>query len=126
MSCWLCSPRHFNSIVRAAEAWGEKVFYVDRAAQSWQEVLDILVAENCRSVNYRYQTEDPVPTITYNPRTPLLPPLVILKACNSLDYQSCETSDWETTRAFAILQKIKDHAIRELPGYDKAEGWSLD
>lgn len=126
MSAWVCSQKHINSIVRAAEAWGKRPSVFDPQALSWQEIAEVLLAENVRSVNYRYGRNDPVPAIVYSPRTPLRTALVILKACNSLDYQSCETPDWDTTRAYRILQQVKDYAIHSLPGYAKAKGWNIE
>ena len=53
-------------------------------------------------------------------------PVVILKLCANLDYQSCETPDWKTTKARALLEQIKDEAIRQLPGYEDAPWGLLD
>lgn len=45
----------------------------------------------------------------------------VLKACNCLEYQSCEHSGWEASEAHAFLQALKDKAVRALPGYEKAQ-----
>ena len=46
--------------------------------------------------------------------------VAILKMCDCLDYQSCETDDWEETVAFRLLANIRAAAIRTLPGYEDA------
>jgi hypothetical protein len=61
-------------------------------------------------------------TFDYTARSP--PAVQIIKLCNCLDYQSCETPDWKDTRAYALLDNIRERAIRELPGYDNAP-WDL-
>lgn len=48
----------------------------------------------------------------------------LLKAADCLEYQSCETSDWESTAAFKTLSRIRSILIQRLPGYDEAE-WGL-
>lgn len=91
---------------------------------------EALYQENVRSVSHRYPNDprdglpgEPSGVVDVSARNMIqavyaLPPLHILKMCNGLDYQSCETDDWRETRAYALLQAIKDAAIRELPGYD--------
>jgi hypothetical protein len=44
----------------------------------------------------------------------------VLKACNCLEYQSCEHPGWEASEAHAFLQALKDKAVRALPGYETA------
>lgn len=49
-----------------------------------------------------------------------LKPVDILAMCACLDYQCCETNDWESTLAYKLVNRIKDAAIKQLPGYDDA------
>ena len=49
-----------------------------------------------------------------------LKPVDILKMCDCLEYQSCESDDWEQTLAFRLLNHIRRAAIRSLAGYEKA------
>ncbi len=51
-------------------------------------------------------------------------PVEILAACAGYFYQACETDDWERTKAHAILDAIKEKAIRMLPGYQDAD-WTI-
>lgn len=100
-------------------------------------VANILRDENIRSVQNRYShrdiddlpgdcalgliqitTEDLANTRDY-------PPMIIIKACHCVNYQSCETDDWEDTPACALLQNIEAAAVRQLPGYDDAP-WGIE
>ena len=95
---------------------------------------DTLYRENVRSVEHRYPNSarddlpGPVADVGHVDissrdlmKTGLaLKPVQLLKLCACVAYQSCETDDWESTVAFALLQSIKDAAIRALPGYEDA------
>jgi len=45
----------------------------------------------------------------------------IFKACHCLEYQSCETAEWERSETHAIISAIKEHTARIMPGYNEAE-----
>lgn len=118
-------PRYVKGLEKISEYRGEKL------ASAY---ADILYAENVRSVLHRYpnDTLDSAPGPMEKPEhirvsmrdmvSPAyrLRPLAILKMCDCLDYQSCETDDWEDTPAYRLLNSIRRAAIRELPGYDGA------
>jgi len=89
-------------------------------------VAAFLFEENCRSVDYRYGEVNPRDYRYENrPGARELSPVQILKACNCLEYQSCEHPDWEDSRARACLASIRAQAVRMLPGYEDAD-WTLD
>lgn len=97
-------------------------------------------AENVRSVNYRYKESDEFQPVQMGRKVTVanrdkqytahisalrLAPVTVLKICACVDYQSCETNDWELTLAAEILRRIVAMAIRRLPGYDEAP-WGID
>lgn len=100
---------------------------------------DILFQENIRSVRTRYPDDKrddlPGPCILplhivvqsshFNDCRWVLKPVAILKMCDALEYQSCETEDWEQTVAYRLLQTIRREAIRALPGYEDGP-WDYD
>ena len=45
----------------------------------------------------------------------------VIKACNCLDYQSCEHDGWEASEAKSFLDSLISAACHRLPGYDAAE-----
>lgn len=49
-----------------------------------------------------------------------LPAVSILKMCDCLEYQSCETEDYRTTLAWELLSHIRKAAWHQLPGYEDA------
>lgn len=95
---------------------------------------DTLFQENIRSVRTRYPNDkrDDLPgpcilplhmivqTSHFNDCRWVLDQVAILGMCAGLEYQSCETEDWEQTVAHRLLRAIEKAAIRALPGYDKA------
>ena len=94
----------------------------------------VLYSENLRSVAYKYdgcKTIQELPGLIEKPEyieittsdlvyRKVRNPVHIIKMCHCLDYQSCETDNWEQTDAYQILQSIIDSATRELPGYEDA------
>ena len=103
------------------------------------EYADILYRENIRSVSARYPSDkrDELPGQIVKPLRMFvtaqdecspkyrLKAVSILKMCNGLEYQSCETKNYRTTLAFDLLDSIRRAAIKTLPGYDDAP-WDYD
>ncbi len=120
MSAWITSITHVKAIV----GWASKN---DVAAVRGNErmMAQMLHNENVASVNYRY-SEDTAPTaITWDGKFMALRPVEVIKACHCQDYQSCEHDGWDGSAAKALLEKIIDRAVGELPGYDEAP-WGID
>jgi len=98
----------------------------------------MLLAENERSVGYRYNEDNPddMPgTIgqtsrNYKYRYFRLPAeqikkcVWVLHGCSCFDYQACETPDYEQSEACKLIDKIRRAAIRALPHYDNAP-WEI-
>jgi len=147
MSAFICGPDHFKVLAIFAASRGSYGLNVDpryvdglskladyNPSQLASAYGDIMYAENTRSVLTRYPEDDeesaPGPinkpkNIRITARDMIsskyrLPAVAILKMCNCLAYQSCETKDWEQTPAFRLVQAIKEAAIRQLPGYEDA------
>lgn len=97
---------------------------------------DILYQENIRSCYARYpqdKTVNDLPGLIEKPDHLVvtgadccglarytLPSVSILKMCDCLEYQSCETEDWDKSVAYSIVRAIRKAAVRALPGYDDA------
>lgn len=146
MSAYICNPEHFGILAAFAvqhdctiREWG---LHFSKIAAA-QHVAKGLARENIRSVAHRYPDSvsggRPGPCLKdeeieeaaaiyaafflTNPQG--VAPIQIIKLCNSLDYQSCETDDWKGTLAWRQNEWIKDAAIRRLNGYEGAY-WSFD
>lgn len=133
MSAFVVSHNHINALVAFAirQEYGGRPSYYFKGERCFYEpeswIGQVLLDENIRSVNHRYEEQTPPePYKFYWPVfKAVISPLQAIKACACLDYQSCETPDWQDTRAYAILQDIRERAIRELPGYDEAH-WEIE
>lgn len=117
MSAYIVSDEEINALATA--------YYltVDKRITE-QEVAGILLAENFRSVNYRYREDEEPPAIRFRVTGLNISPVQILKMCSHFDYQACETSDYRETRAAKIVDEIRYAAIERLPGYGAAS-WGL-
>jgi hypothetical protein len=119
-------------------AVGRKVSYyvaatetrVQITAHNAEEVGRLLLTENERSVYHRYPDSkagnlpgrigEDVSSYRFRFIHAPLPAVVVLKSCDCFDYQACETDDYETSLAHAIVHAIRKECIRALPGYDGA------
>jgi hypothetical protein len=135
MSAYIVSNTHINALVTfAIDARVSFYFANERTeitARNAAEIGRALMDENVRSVATRYRSgitrEEQTAGNDYlfkRFNTPLTP-VEAIKACHNLSYQSCETDDWEATKAHRILDAIQDKAVTQLPGYEKAP-WGID
>jgi len=129
---WRVDPRYVKGLTHPEAA----LRGIENLTQSELATLyaDTLYQENIRSVRARYpdDTRDELPGPNVKPLHIVvthkhfehvkwaLKPVAILKMCDGLNYQSCETEDWEQTVAFRLLDGIRHAAISALPGYEDA------
>ena len=130
MSAFLCDADTFDYLGTAAMLYATGPIDAPAMAARWY-------AQNVRSVEARYPgdagTADPY---TFRPVTETLDPVWVLKSIQCAAYQSCETDDYQTTRAALDLDALRaavlaalghgpDYKFRTLPGYDDAPwGWT--
>jgi len=146
MSAYICNPEHFGILAAYAVQHDCGIYdWTDRKAeqiQNAQRIAKGLASENVRSVAHRYPNSlDNLPGqnlsindiyeaaaiyaahfVTHQQK---LRPIDVLKLCQGLDYQSCETNDWRDTLAWRQIDWIKNEAIRSLPGYEGTD-WSFN
>jgi hypothetical protein len=79
----------------------------------------LLVAENKRSVNFRYDDDEIEEPYQFTEYAGHFEPVAILAALNCYEYQSCEHPEWKVSEARAFCEALKARAIRALPGYGK-------
>ena len=89
-----------------------------------QEIGQILLDENYRSVNYRYSEDDKPPRFVNHPARSCSA-VELIKLIHCYQYQACESPDWEQTEAYAIAAYLEGAAVRKLPGYEDAM-WEFD
>lgn len=134
MSAYIVSDHHINTLVSWATGrhgndavryyWGNRSR--DVRHEGAKRIASVLYSQNVRSVNFLYDDKEDPNTFVFKhvPFVLDLAPVQIIKACHCLAYQSCETSDWQETEAYAILKAIESAAVHSLPGYDDAD-WEL-
>lgn len=135
MSAFVVNDKHLNALITWASlnnmrfhfaSDGNRRKYDPSITEDAQALVEILYKENVRSVCARYpqdKPEDFLPAPVYN-FVNGMSAIQIVKACNCLDYQSCETSDWKETDAYRIVDWIQSEAIAKLPGYNEAK-WEI-
>ena len=152
MSAYICNPEHIG-ILAAYAAVNDCAIYEWRMSDNIltaQNVAKGLALENIRSVAHRYPNDEdgqrPGPNLKdadiveacqiyaghFAKRLggvivmaeDVLEPIQVIKLVRSLDYQSCETDDWEMTLAAQQLRWISGEAISRLDGYEDAD-WSF-
>jgi hypothetical protein len=134
MSAFIVSDYHINALV----SWAANQHGINAVSYYWsgrrrevrknpKRIASVLYAENVRSVNARYSECDDPTGFQYKPVSlgyTKIGPVQVIKACHCLEYQSCEGSEWKASEAYAILDGIKNAAIRAIDGYDDAD-WEL-
>lgn len=99
--------------------------YVMNAALTQQQEANILMRENVRSVNHRYQDKDVFQGNVVLDRTAkALPILNVLKLIDYLQYQSCECDDYKKSEAYKLLCNYRELLIPKLDGWQEAP-WGL-
>jgi hypothetical protein len=85
----------------------------------------LLLAENRRSVDHRYDETEWEEPYLFEPVPGWPDPVIVLKAIACYEYQSCEHPGWRTSEAHAFCQALRARAISLLPGYDQAP-WDIN
>lgn len=117
MSAFIVSDLHIATIVRN---------YAKLAPGTDLQVLaDTLLAENIRSVNYRYEENTPIETCNISIYWDDASWDQVLSLCDCLAYQSCEHPEWEGSAARTLLNDII-RAIEQEAGPARGElTWSI-
>ena len=129
MSAYVCSKRHIQTI---AEAYSEKF------SDSTLRVLNILYKENIKSVNYRYDQSTKLTNFRKVDTIKPVSKMQLFKLIECLNYQSCEHDGWESSKAYAMLELLRSHILKDVlveynttedningtPAWQKAD-WSI-
>lgn len=129
MSAFIVTKTHIDAIVTTISS--QTCYSVKELVKNYQANFDligqILWNENYKSVNYRYNENEPNPTYFFSYKFVNLGQS--LKAIDCLNYQSCEHPDYEKSEAKNILNtlgKVLLGKMKELnTEYQKAE-WLIE
>lgn len=120
---WMVAPESHPDYERAFQAgqpWGPGCEQVMRDCQrqltreTAEQTGAMLVAENRRSVNHRYDEDEleAIYTFAKLPTSHGAPsPVVIVGALSCYEYQACETPDWRQSEAYAFCDALRHRAI---------------
>lgn len=141
MSCFQVSKAHICAILYAYRhhergSWpvgfyhdGQRVDFGDSMSRdTWGAVGAVLWNANRASVSERYEEDidpDPFTVADVQLAQGHVTPVVILKALDCLEYQSCDWEGWEGSLARTITDTIRRAIVRALPGYAGAP-WAID
>lgn len=108
----------------AAGAWARE-YRRELTKETANEVGAMLLLENLHSVNHRYTEAEAPPAYRFRPLPGHPDPVVVLKAIDCYEYQSCEHPGWKTSEAYAFCDALRRTCIASLAGYDTAPGWEV-
>lgn len=117
MSAYLVEENHIEYLVNALtnpiNGLGGSIHHIAETTNP-RELGQILWDENARSVNYRYKENNPAPRFTYRGTYYEHDPLQILASIRCYSYQSCETHDYEETKAGKIINRLQSAVISRM------------
>lgn len=112
------------SILKSSESEGGSVSLV-----RCQDIANILLRENIRSVNYRYKEKGRALKAKFTRRSlyPMVSALQAIRYLECIDYQSCERPDYEKSAACAINRAMRLDLFRMFVGSTQIErmSWSI-
>jgi hypothetical protein len=128
MSAFICSFAHLTALASFAARCVDSYFHVPSGNRlecrrlTVEELGQMLLEENGKSVHYRYREETPTPPFKPCEKAlwAVFTPVEIIKAAHCYDYQACEHPEYGQSEAKALIQAIIDTAIYQLPGYEAA------
>lgn len=124
MSAYIVSYKHIDAILTA---YATTPWTNGKTEEDLTKLGRLLLAENVRSVAHRYGELPETSTATeyvFKEQSKTLKPVAIIKLCDCLEYQSCETEDYYQTDAWVKLKSIHGSFISLLPDYEEA-AWSI-
>ena len=92
-------------------------------------MAEVLKVQNLKSLNSRYG--DDIPKVIFDkPMKKIVDPTEtlstaqLLKMCDCLSYQSCETKKYHESFAGLLLERIRESITKEMPDYEDAH-WGI-
>lgn len=139
MSAWVVSKHHIDLLVSAAieRQIPVKFLNIDVTETATEEnanaIGKMLLAENIRSVVYRYNLAGTKEALQYErdlnayeaSRYQSVRPSAAACAANCFDYQACECPDYQDTPAAFFVRQLKAVVGDNPKGYD-SEPWGFD
>lgn len=130
MSCFIVSDNHIHTILSYVFSLGEPNAYIKPLnIKELEKVGNMFLKQNHLSYNFRYDLGDELNDfVEYKFKkvdTSNVSPIQFIKLLDCLNYQCCETSDYEETETYTKIQGWIGATWRELQEYKDAE-WCID
>ena len=134
MSAYMVDNEHINVMIWAAErysSYGPLRWYYGNPTfdgvldSNRNEVGQMLVDANQRSVNHRYNETTPSPTYRYQQPKHLGWSIgELLHAIDGYEYEASEPRDWSDSEARAFCQALRGQLIKHVAGYEQGP-WTI-
>lgn len=108
MSAFIVTDNTINAVL----GFANKYDLNDFGCSDLSALGQLLVNENYRSVNYRYNEDATPHTFVYARYT--VPTVAALQHLACIEYQLCEPKDWETTLAFRLCARLRKKMVNRL------------
>lgn len=127
MSAFVCTDKHIATLVIGINL----LRYRPLPQETLQEHANLLMRENIRSVNYRYNERTKFAPVKFEVDPAVVAAMYTAADLNQLarclDYQSCERPDWERSKAYALLNEMRVIALEQMVEHmlGKSEMWAI-
>lgn len=127
MSSFICSDKHIVTFVVGVNL----LLHAPVPQEELQKQADLLLKENIRSVNWRYNECTKNTTVVFDPAVVQLAenysPADLVRLGDCIDYQCCDHPKWKTTKGHHLLMTLQNHAYYHMVnrGLRKSEIWSI-
>ncbi len=115
MPAYVCSKKHIMTVASEyCKVFGGNVL----------EIANELYAENIKSVNYRYGTNDKIAKFRTIGQVKTLNPIALYKIVGCLQYQTCEDESWVKSEAYEVLNSFENYLLKIIKldfGLDEAK-----
>lgn len=108
MSAYIVTDNTINAVLGFADQYDLNQF----ECEDFSALGQLLVDENYRSVNSRYDEDRTPHTFVYSRYT--VPTVAALQHLACIEYQLCETKGWETTLAFRLCARLRKKMVDRL------------
>jgi hypothetical protein len=126
----MCSDAHFDALItfaiaRKVQITDPRTNHTAITEETATAFGEILKRENARSLFSRYEDVDDREPYAFKKYPHVMTDGQAAVALSCADYQSCESDDWSTTLAHAVLEAIRA-TVTEPAQRDRSAPWGIN